>query len=257
MKNPTLLAVLLALASIAFGQMAVVDYMKVKPGNAGKYLEVEKAWRKIHEARVKSGEILSWTLYENMFAGADEAYQYVTVTIYKDFAAYEKMNWDASSKAAYPNYTSKEWDDLMQKTGESRTISSMDVFNRVVDAGVPSTKAPVYFMLSCMNVKPGAEANYEKLERDYYKPLHAEFIKKGAMEGWGIWSKFPGNMKDYQYVAVNMFSSPEQMWSGNYGEAFKKLFPAMKPEDLAKKTNEARTITESFMWKLLDDVRGN
>jgi hypothetical protein len=33
--------------------MAVVEYMRVKPGNFDKYLEVEKTWKKIHEERLK------------------------------------------------------------------------------------------------------------------------------------------------------------------------------------------------------------
>jgi hypothetical protein len=256
LKKPILLATFLAISSLLYSQMAVVAYMKVKPENNGKYIEVEKAWKKIHEARVKAGEILSWTFYENMYAGADEAYQYAIVTVYKDFAASEKpTNWDEIGKAAYPNFTQKDWDDLLAKTGESRVMSTVEAFYQVVDAGVAGSKPPLYMQISCMNVTPGNEGNYVNLEKDYYKPMHAEVIKNGGMEGWGIWWKYPGNYKDYQYVAVDLYSSPEQIASGNYNEVFKKIFPSMKMEDLGKKTNDARNITEAYMWKMIDDVR--
>ena len=108
-----------------------------------------------------------------------------------------------------------------------------------------------------MNVKPGGEGAYEKLEKDIYKRLHESMIKSGNMEGWGVWAKYPGNYKDYQYVTVNVYSSLAQMKSSNYPDVFKKIFPTMKIDDVTSKTNAARTVTENFIWKQVEDVSKN
>ena len=60
--------------------IAVVDYMKVEPENTQAYMEVEKMWKNIHQTRLKKGLIKFWGLYSIMFSGANNDYNYVTVT---------------------------------------------------------------------------------------------------------------------------------------------------------------------------------
>lgn len=257
LKQTFLVLAMLVIATFTMAQMAVVEYMKVKPGDGNKYLSMEKAWKKIHDARMKAGLIESWSLYENMFAGANEPYQYAVVTVYKDMAAYEAEGYEAAGRAAYPNYNDKDWDDFYIKTNDSRVMSTIDVYTLVTAADAKASKPEKYFALSMMNVKPGGEGAYEKIEKDYYKPMHEDMIKTGKMEGWSIWAKHPGNYRNDQYIAVNSYSTVAQITSGSYFETLKKLMPNMKMDDLAAKTTAARTITEEFTWKMIDDVSKN
>ena len=85
----TLLTLLLvAFTLTAFSQddaVIVIGYMKVKPGESGKYLELEKEWKKIHEARLEKGFITGWQLWEKMYAGAEDEYHYIVIEWYENF----------------------------------------------------------------------------------------------------------------------------------------------------------------------------
>jgi hypothetical protein len=261
MKNflkPAALLLFLSVSLCGAGQMAIVEYMKVKPGNDSNYLEVEKAWKKLHEVRLKTGQILSWALYEPMFTGQDFEYQYVTVTVYKDLAGYEKAVWsDSLSQMAYPDYKEKDWQEFGKKTGDARVLSQVQVYRLVTEANAKAMKPVKYLQLSNMAVKPGGEGAYEKLENDYFKPLHEAAIKAGQMEGWSIWSKYPGNYTQSKYTAVNEFSSLAQIDGIDYGKLFKKVFPYKSEDELITKTGNARTIVESAIWRRIDLVGGN
>ncbi len=248
---------MLVFSSLAMGQTAIVDYMRIKPGDDSKYLAVEKEWMKIHEARLKAGKIISWTLYQNMYAGADEGFQYATVTIYKDFAATEEDSYTAASKEAYPDYSDKDWDKFFARTEESRVLGSSEVFHRVTGTDPKLGASAVYLDIDAMRVKPGGSDSYESLEKDIYKKLQESRVKDGEMQVWSIWAKWPGNQTDYQYVAVNSYTSIAQMMKGDYAKTLKKVFPAMKPAELAAKTNAARTQTESWLWKKIETVQAN
>ena len=257
-KHLWLATVIVAFSLNAFSQMAVVEYMKVKPGDASKYLAVESAWKKIHEARLKAGQIVSWTLYEHMFAGADDPYQYATVTVYKDMAAYENASSDSVQMiigtSAYPNYKDKDWDNFYEKTGESRVLSQAFVYHMLMGAEGKPAKPTKYLQLSNMNVKSGGSAAYENLEKTIFKPLHEAAMKTGKMQGWSVWYKSPGDYTESQYTTVNNYSSLAEMGSLDYGQLFKSKFPTMSMTDVMKKTEAARTIVQEAVWKIVDIV---
>jgi len=258
MKNKIKGLVCLLLCSLAlssFGQIAVVDYMKVSPGNTGKYLEVEKSWKKIHQARLDAGLILSWSLFQVMFAGSDDDYQYATVTIYKSLDDYEKSFSDKVFAAAFPDAKEKDMDDMMKKTGDSRSLIGSKVFYLVTNIDPKDFAKAIYLTVSTMKVKPGGGDAYVKLEKDWYKPIHASFIKQGTMEGWSIWGKWLGDNTDYQYVAVNSYSSFEQMEKVDYQKGIQAALPGKNPAEIATKTTAARELTATQIWKRVDDVR--
>ena len=63
----------------------VISYMKVPPGFTGKYLEFEDGWKDIHRERLARGHITGWQLWEKMYSGAGDEYQYITLTWYRNF----------------------------------------------------------------------------------------------------------------------------------------------------------------------------
>src|SRR5688572_27370685 len=68
-----------------------LDYQKPEPGKTGDYLKVERElWKPVHQDRVDKGTIVSWKLYSVSWPnGADQEYDYVTVTEFANFAALE------------------------------------------------------------------------------------------------------------------------------------------------------------------------
>ena len=63
------------------------EYMHVKPGNVNAYLQIENSWRKIHQARLKKGNIVGWSVWEVVAPyKMDAPYQYVVMTVYPQFS---------------------------------------------------------------------------------------------------------------------------------------------------------------------------
>jgi hypothetical protein len=69
-----------------------------------------------------------------------------------------------------------------------------------------------------------------------------------------VWYKSPGDYTQSQYTTVNNYSSLAEMGSLEYGQLFKKNFPAMNMNDVMKKTETARTIVQDAIWKIVDIV---
>jgi hypothetical protein len=67
----------------------------------------------------------------------------------------------------------------------------------------------------------------------------------------------PGDYTQSQYTAVNEYSSLSQMEALDYQKIFKKVFPGMNINDLGAKTNKARTLVQSAIWRMLDHVSAN
>ena len=82
-------------------------------------------WAKIHEQRVKNGDIIGWDLWRLQPGGEDQGFQYLTVNLYNDPV---KMmsgagDLDAALKAAYPDMSEEDLDKHMSKTAKSRDLS--------------------------------------------------------------------------------------------------------------------------------------
>ena len=61
-----------------------VQFMKAKEGKAGEYYNLEKnTYTKIHQARVKAGEMKNWHFMSRLFpSGTDAQYDFVTINVF-------------------------------------------------------------------------------------------------------------------------------------------------------------------------------
>lgn len=102
-----------------------VQYMKVNPGKAGQYRELERdLWKPIHQERVERGLIRSWGLYGVHLPGQAVDYEYVILTEFPNFAALED--------AQYPELFSEvqgmtDYEEILRQTNETRTRVRQDV----------------------------------------------------------------------------------------------------------------------------------
>ena len=135
--------------------MAVVDYMKVEPSKVSQYLELEKKWKKIHETRIKSGVITNWGLYEVMFTGENDAYNYVTVTWYNGMEKFDDPLPQSAYEEAYPVLASQEGRQaFMKETLDARSLVASNAFHLVTQAQTDPESPPKYFAINSMRVKP-------------------------------------------------------------------------------------------------------
>ena len=240
-----LFAVLICFASnIMYAQINVVQFMKVKPGQLSTYLEVEEAWSKLHQKSVDNGYLLAWTLYEKMFHGTEDEYDFITINVYPDWASYEK---------GYPDgYYDQLGEAIMTKTGESRSIVRAEVSTMAV--GADNSKPPKFYMLAFMKVEQGNAAAYVDMESKYFKVYHEGLIEAGGMNSWGIYQRIVpiGFGGEYNYVAANGYESLSQQNSITQeadDAAWEKAAAGTPDEVIIKLTNETRLMVTSEMWR--------
>jgi len=233
----------------------VVEYLKVKPEDHLKYLEVEqKIWKPMHQERINQGIIASWTLYAVEFTGSDDNYNYVAITTYNDPKNLENP-WNAEIPAkAHPNMSLTE---IMERTNKVREFVHSEVYSSVASIPeIPFKNPAQYIQVNFMKVAPGKHSEYESLEKDIWMPIHQQSISSGKTVGWGLWSTlFPrGAGRPYQYITLNTFSDYSYVFDLDFSIPFKAIHPDMDYSEMQEKTREARTIERVELWDLIDYV---
>ena len=255
MKNHLKLLSILLIAAVSFSAFSQdevvieVGYMKVKSGESGKYLELEKEWKKIHEARLEKGHIIGWQFWEKMYSGAKDEYQFIAISWYENF---QKTSEPGYQEAISELYTEEEIGKLMKKTLDARTHVRTDMMHRV--ATVENSKRTKYLVVAKMQPATGMADEYVKMEKDIFKPIMEEAIERGELTTWSLWRKYPYEENDVRYAVVNGFEDLSQFRTMNYGEILKKVHPDIKMEDLGKKVGKLRTMPATQIWRLVDQV---
>lgn len=66
-------------------------------------------WQRVHEARVKNGDIIACNFWALLPGGEDQGFQYLTVTLHNDSVKMmEGGDFKAAFKAAFPNISAEE-----------------------------------------------------------------------------------------------------------------------------------------------------
>jgi hypothetical protein len=234
-------------------QFAVVNYMKVKPGNADAFLANERLWKKLHQQRVNDGKMIAWEVYYVHGQGTESAYNYVTVDVFENMqAAFADITTEELKRAFGDKYA-----DVLSKTSSNRDLVYSDTFNREI--AIDGKSPDKFVRISFMSIKDNDK--YYKIEEKAFKPLHQAAIDMGNLNGWSIWSRPFWNNTKYDAVAVNGFTSIEQMAKMNYGEdVLKKGMASMKASEqleasnLINDTGSTRTMVVSQLWEVLDST---
>lgn len=236
-----------------FGQalIGVVDYMKVDDSNA--YIEIEKSWKKIHEERLKEGMIEGWSVFKVMFKTAEDSYNFVTVTWYDSFSKLDKDVPESIIEVVFPNKTKEEWSEFNDLTERSRKLISSGVFHQRLKTR-PGEKLKVrgtYFVINEINVQKGKSKEYVDLMEDIYLPMYKEDISNENRASWSLWEKWPGNMKDFRYLAADAYASLDQIEPIDFIQYFKDIHPDKNIEEISKRIEEMRELVNNEMWKLI------
>ncbi len=255
-------AIVFGLATIpfmAFAQeptvFAVVEYMKVKQGDEQKYVDLERNyWKKIHQERVKNGEIVRWILYEVRFAGSNDEYNFVTGTIVTDPNKLENPFAGIDPEKILPG---EDVDKIMQETSESRQLVKRNLIRMVSAVNPESGPVPFnYIQVDFMKVKPGNDNMYIDVETKVWRPVHQQFINDGARVGWSLWQTvFPtGSGLEYQYATTNFISDFSKIGAADYNGAFSKVHSGKNIDKLMEETNNSRELVRSELWRVVDSA---
>ncbi|WP_319511203.1 hypothetical protein [uncultured Draconibacterium sp.] len=233
----------------------VVEYIKVKPEDHLKYLEVEqKIWKPMHQERISEGIIASWTLYAVEFTGSADNYNYVAITTYNDTENLENP-WNAEIPAKVHGNMSLS--EMMDRTNKAREIVRSELYTSVVSIpSVPFEDPAHYIQVNFMKVESGKRSEYEALEKDIWMPVHKELIRTGKTAGWGVWAaKFPrGASRPYQYLTMNTFSDYSYVFDLDFSIPFQAIHTEKEISEMTRKTRDSRTIERVELWDLIDYV---
>ncbi|MCW0484189.1 hypothetical protein [Gaoshiqia sediminis] len=233
---------------------AVVDYMKVKQGEEGKYLDLEKNfWKPIHQERIANGEIFGWLLFGVRYTGTADEYNYVTVTLFNDPAKLERT-FQIDPAKVHPG---KDLDKAFHETLHCRDLVRSILIHRV-DAAFPEDGpgSNQYLQVNYMKVKPGVEGQYVETEQQVWKPVHQEFIKAGTRSGWCLWqAAFPGGANlPYQFLTIDYLPDFSKIGMADYTDAFLKAHPGKDVSLLTQNTSQSRTLVRSELWEKMDAI---
>jgi hypothetical protein len=247
-----LLLAVLPLSLLAQNATIVLNYMKVNPGMDGDYVQSEReGWKPIHEKRIEAGVMSGWQLWRNVYAGADDPYQYITIDWYESIAHSLKGDpegfWENEITTIF---TEEEGAKYWEMTMNSRTLSRKDVLHRTMQAE-NNTGNSKYIFVNRMKVKPGMNNAYREAEGTYSKPLQEAKIEDGQMSHWSVWQAWPYKEGQVRFSTVDGYESLEQLSAGG-DDLLEKVHPGLTWEDWYKKVGENRTMASVELWELVD-----
>ena len=101
-------------------------------------------------------------------------------------------------------------------------------------------------------------SNYEKFEKEIWKPINKQLIAEGKKSGWYFYKiKYPqGSKAEYDYVVVSAFREWSQLSADDLSSIVKKINPNLVTETLLKNTNENRTVVWRQLFRMMGQAVG-
>lgn len=244
---------------IGWGAMAqeplylTFEFMKVDPGMDSDYWKTESFWEKLHEQRVKNGDIIGWDLWALSPAGTGQGHQYMTVTLYNDpVKMMEGGDFNKAMEAAYPNMSQVDRDNKMEQTVKSRDLAVRVYLVEISGTG-DDYEMPLGTIgqINFMKAKPGKANAYEEMESTTFKGMHDQRIAAGGMESWGLLRNMLGYTTEAyaSHITVDMFKDWNQYFNGSanitWTAAQQKAF-----NDIAKLRDLKSTVFGTLVKKV-------
>lgn len=106
-----------------------VSFMKVEPGKVGEYLRLERElWKPVHQDRIRSGHMRSWSLYRVDFPyGTETPYNFVTLNVYNSSEDLEREFVPVFEKV----HRNIKIDDVFSRTLAARRLARGELWRRI------------------------------------------------------------------------------------------------------------------------------
>lgn len=225
MKKLILLIGIILISFNSFSQdklYLVFEFMKVDNEQEGDYAETETFWQKIHEQRVKNGDIIGWDLWALQPGGEDQGFQYLTVALYNDpVKMFEGSgNLMDAAKKAYPNMTENKISDKLNNSAKTRDLAVRIYMKEIaVTKGDFEMAIGTIASITMMKVDfgPGMTSAYEKAEMEVFQPMHQKKVDAGAKGSWGLLRFMsPIGSETYaSHMTVSMYKDYTQFFGEN------------------------------------------
>ena len=223
MKKLLLLLAIIFISINTFSQdklYLVFEFMKVDNEQEGDYMETESFWQKIHEERVKNGDIIGWDLWALQPGGESQGFQYLTVNLYDDPVKMFDNSGDfmKAVKGAYPNMSEEQLQEKFTSTAKSRDLAVRIYLEEIaVTNGDFEMAIGTVASIDMMKVELGNYAAYEKAEKEVFQPMHQKQVDAGAKGSWGLLRIMsPIGSETYSsHITVNMFKDYNHYFKEN------------------------------------------
>lgn len=235
----------------------VVQYMKVSPSLESDYLELElEVWKKMHSARIKQGNLTAWYFYRVVApSGTNTEYNYITVN---EYIGAENLAGHFDGLGVNPNdvLTADEISMALQ-TPEVRDLVYEEVWTKVDDLVNEEADHMYRFQVfNSMKMKEGVdESDYQRIEQNYWKPVHNERISRGLMHGWGLYTMIipGGTERDYHWATVDYYDYfIDYMRSTD--DIMERIHGINKSQQYIQETEAKRDLLKAEIRELVDYV---
>lgn len=111
------------------------------------------------------------------------------------------------------------------------------------------------YVVDFMKVEPGDEDRYVEVETEWWKPVHAERVRRGSMHSWSLYRvRYPdGTAKEYDFVTVNVFET----FADSELDPFAFLAEVHSDADTAsieEETLASRRMVRGEIWYRIDHL---
>ncbi len=127
------------------------------------------------------------------------------------------------------------------------------IFGGVLSAAVLEVQPPKIYIVDFMKVEPGQDEAYLQVEREWWKPVHEDRIRRGQMHAWALYRvRYPdGTQRDYDFVTVNVFDKFEDAERDPF-ELFPLVHPELDIERVEQETLASRRLVRGELWYQID-----
>jgi hypothetical protein len=125
-------------------------------------------------------------------------------------------------------------------------------------APAPSAAAndPTFMMVTFMKVSEGKEGDWEKLERESWKPMHNIRVKDGSIKSWAAIAQWvPGDESNGPiYGTVTTHRGWPNPMTTDWPQLFTKAQGKGDFGSLVQQTENVRKMVRTEIWQVLDQT---
>jgi hypothetical protein len=195
------------------------EFMKVDNEQETDYWETENFWEKIHDQRVKNGDIVGWDLWSLQPGGEAQGFQYLTVQVFNDPVKMFEGGGDlmAAAKKAYPNMSEADLTNKLNQSAKSRDLA-VRIYLEEIDHTKDDFQMPLGTIATINLMKVAQEnfAKYEAAEAKTFKPDHQKMVDTGQRGSWGLMRYMSPYGSDVYatHITVDMYKNFSQLFGG-------------------------------------------
>lgn len=229
-------------------------YIKVPPAGRSDYNQLVKdVLMKTAESRVKSGEIISWTLLQAVMPAGDEARaDYVMSTIFSKLppAPLDQAGQAALLKTAGVKIS---YDEFVARRSKVSSLVASELWKPHARVGAPQKGH--YLYINRMKVLD-AKA-YGEFEQTVWRPLAEHMVKSGSLSGWIYATKIlpTGSDTPFSAYTADMFPTWEAVFQNRgIDEAFAKVHPGKDIDKTFDEVAKLRSLAVRELWVVRERV---